>query len=84
MTREGTVAFIRRSCVSYLHPVGVCAMGPIGEAVADAELCDRGVEGLRIGDASIMPMIPAGPTNAPGIILVGGHAADFDQWAYAG
>jgi choline dehydrogenase len=69
MTREGTVAFVRRSCVSHLHPVGTCAVGPGGEAVVDSELCLRGVEGLRIADASIMPIIPAGPTNAPSTMI---------------
>jgi choline dehydrogenase len=41
------MAFIRRSCLSHLHPVGTCALGSGREAVVDAELRVRGVEGLR-------------------------------------
>ena len=44
-------------------------MGPGGEAVVDATLCVRGAEGLRIADASIMPVIPAGNTHAPSIMI---------------
>jgi len=69
MTREATAAFVRRSAQSYFHPVGTCAMGSGAEAVVDAELCVRGIEGLRIADASIMPAIPAGNTNAPSIMI---------------
>jgi choline dehydrogenase len=69
MTREGTVAFVRRSCSSYLHPVGTCAMGPGREAVVDAELRVRGVEGLRIADASVMPTIPSANTNAAAVMI---------------
>ena len=65
MSREDTVTFLRRSCSSYFHPVGTCAMGPGRDAVVDAELRVRGVEGLRIADASVMPTIPSGNTNAP-------------------
>ena len=63
------MAFIRRSCMSYLHPVGTCAMGSGEEAVVDAELRVRGVKGLRIADASIMPTIPSANTNAPSIMI---------------
>jgi choline dehydrogenase len=69
LSREGTVAFIRRACSSYYHPVGTCSMGPGREAVVDAELRVRGVEGLRIADASVMPTIPSGNTNAPSIMI---------------
>ena len=63
MSREETVAFIRRACSSYFHPVGTCAMGSGREAVVDAELRVRGVEGLRIADASVMPTIPSANTQ---------------------
>src|SRR5262249_38857157 len=84
MGREDTVAFVRRSCSSYLHPVGTCAMGPGREAVVDAELRVRGIAGLRIAAASVMPTIPSANTNAPSImiaefvsrLLVAGRAAD--------
>jgi GMC oxidoreductase len=59
LSRAGTVAFIRRACLSHNHPVGTCAMGSGREAVVDAGLQARGVEGLRIADASVMPS-PAG------------------------
>jgi choline dehydrogenase len=69
MSREATVAFVRRSCSSYLHPVGTCAMGQGREAVVDAELRVRGALGLRIADASVMPTIPSANTNAPSIMI---------------
>src|SRR5262247_4617573 len=69
MSRGDTVAFVRRSCSSYLHPVGTCAMGSGEEAVVDAELRVRGVEGLRIADAAVMPTIPSANTNAPSIMI---------------
>jgi choline dehydrogenase len=69
MSREATVAFVRRSCSSYLHPVGTCAMGPDREAVVDAELRVHGALGLRVADASVMPTIPSANTNAPSIMI---------------
>src|SRR5499426_1305414 len=69
MSSEDTVAFVRRSCTSYLHPVGTCAMGPGREAVVDAELRVRGALGLRVADASVMPTIPSANTNAPSIMI---------------
>jgi choline dehydrogenase-like flavoprotein len=69
MSREATVAFVRRSCSSYLHPVSTCAMGSDREAVVDAELRVRGALGLRVADASVMPTIPSANTNASGIMI---------------
>jgi choline dehydrogenase len=69
MSRGETLAFLRRSCMSYLHPVGTCAMGSGEEAVVDAELRVCGVQGLRIADASVMPTIPSANTNAPTIMI---------------
>jgi choline dehydrogenase len=69
MSREATVAFVRRSCSSYLHRVGTCALGPGREAVVDAELHVRGALGLRVADASVMPTIPSANTNAPSIMI---------------
>jgi choline dehydrogenase len=69
LSREETVTFLRRSCTSYFHPVGTCAMGSGREAVVDAELRVRGVDGLRIADASIMPTITSANTNAPCVMI---------------
>jgi choline dehydrogenase-like flavoprotein len=69
LSRKDTVAFLRRSCSSYFHPVGTCAMGSGQEAVVDAELRVRGVEGLRIADASVMPTIPSDNTQAPAVMI---------------
>jgi choline dehydrogenase len=69
LSRDGTVAFVRRSCLSHNHPVGTCAMGSGREAVVDAGLRVRGVEGLRVADASVMPTIPSAPTNAPTVMI---------------
>jgi choline dehydrogenase len=53
------------------HPVGTCAMGPANDpaAVVDARLRVHGCVGLRIADASIMPLITSGNTNAPTLMI---------------
>ena len=68
-SRSEAVAFVRRAGSSYNHPVGTCAMGTGPEAVVDAELRVRGVEGLRIADASVMPTIPSAGTHAASIMI---------------
>ncbi len=70
--------YVRNSVVTLYHPVGTCAMG--GESrwnsVVDAELRVRGVTGLRVVDASVMPVVPRGNTNAP-TIAIAERAADL-------
>jgi choline dehydrogenase len=68
--------FIRASAVVCQHPVGTCSMGADTDAVVDPELRVRGLAGLRIADASIMPTVPGGNTNAAAI-MVGEVAADL-------
>ena len=69
-------AFISRWTQTLYHPVGTCAMGTHDDAVVDPELRVRGVEGLRVADASVMPKITRGNTNAPSI-MIGEKAADL-------
>ncbi len=67
---------IRRTASTMQHPASSCRMGIDAEAVVDPELRVRGIEGLRVADASIFPSIPGGNTNAP-TIMVGEKAADL-------
>ncbi|HEY9624648.1 MAG TPA: GMC family oxidoreductase N-terminal domain-containing protein [Crinalium sp.] len=69
-------AYIRQTCGTVFHPVGTCKMGTDPMAVVDSELQVHGVQGLRIADASIMPTIITGHTNAP-TIMIGEKAADL-------
>jgi choline dehydrogenase-like flavoprotein len=69
-------ADLRRRVELLYHPVGTCRMGTDENAVVDEQLRVRGVEGLRVADASIIPLIPGGNTNAP-VIMIGERAADL-------
>ena len=64
--------FVRRNTRTIFHPAGTCAMG----AVVDSELRVHGTERLRVVDASVMPVVPRGNTNAP-VIMVAEKAADL-------
>ena len=60
---------IRNRGVSNLHPVGTCRMGTGSDAVVDPRLRVLGIKGLRVADASIMPQVVGGNTNAPSIMI---------------
>jgi choline dehydrogenase len=75
-TDEELGQFLRRTVSHRHHPVGTCMMGEGPDAVVDAELRVRGVEGLRVVDASVMPDEPSGNTNVP-TIMIAEKAADM-------
>ena len=68
--------WLRDSSATTLHPVGSCKMGVESDAVVDPQLRVHGISGLRVADASIMPKICSGNTNAPAI-MIGEKAADL-------
>jgi choline dehydrogenase len=75
-TRQDTVEYSRRTGTGIYHAVGSAAMGPDDDDVVDASLRVRGVTGLRIADASVLPVQVSGNTAAPAM-LVGYRAADL-------
>ena len=68
--------WLRANAMTTFHPVGTCRMGTDPMAVVDARLAVYGIAGLRVADASVMPVITSGNTNAPAI-MIGEKAAAF-------
>ena len=75
-SNEQLESYIREAAAVTQHPVGTCAMGVGPDAVVDPKLRVRGIERLRVADASIMPTVPGGNTNAA-CIMVGEKASDL-------
>jgi choline dehydrogenase len=74
--RDALRATVKNTLESLYHPVSSCRMGTDGQAVLDSQLRVRGIEGLRVADASAMPTLVRGNTNAPSI-MIGERAADL-------
>ena len=75
-SEEAICAHVARTTFPIYHPVGTCAIG----SVVDADLRVQGLEGVRVVDASVMPTVPRGNTNAP-VIAVAERAADLIKGA---
>ncbi|GAB0093746.1 hypothetical protein DMENIID0001_089200 [Sergentomyia squamirostris] len=84
---EYWICYIRHMTSTTFHPVGTAKMGPDSDpdAVVDCKLKVKGTTGLRVIDASIMPVIPRGNTNAP-TMMVAEKGADFvkEDWGFMG
>ena len=73
---EGVLNWARDNSVTIYHPTGTCKMGVDEAAVVDPRLRVKGIEGLRVADCSVMPVITSGNTNAPAI-MIGEKASDM-------
>lgn len=75
-SHEQLQAFVRQRADTYHHQAGSCKMGQDNMAVVDSRLCVYGVEGLRIADASVMPVVPSGNCHT-GIVMIGEKVSDL-------
>jgi choline dehydrogenase len=75
-TDEEILDWVRNNAETTYHPVGTCKMGADPMAVVDHELRVHGLQGLRVADASIMPTLTSGNTNAP-CIMIGEKCAEM-------
>lgn len=75
-TTELLQDYIRETVVTYHHQAGTCAMGATDDAVVDQRLRVHGAEGLWVADASVMPTVPTGNTNAP-VVMIAERAAEL-------
>lgn len=66
---DSLLNWVRQTAETTYHPVGTCKMGSDAMAVVDERLRVHGIDGLRIADASIMPTLTSGNTNAPSIMI---------------
>ena len=76
LTLAERIAFVRDACSTFFHTCGTCAMGTGDGAVVDPDLRVRGVDGLRVADASVIPIIPTCNTQAP-VVMIAERAAAF-------
>jgi len=75
-SKNDLVDYVRKTADSYHHQAGSCKMGLDDMAVVDPRLRVRGITGLRVADASVMPQVQSGNCHA-GIAMIGERCADF-------